>query len=103
MHCKRCGQQTAKDSEYCFDCLIRRERFLSVEILGLILGVVSLLTWYWPIIGLPVSIYGLCQSMSGKLNHKRFAMLALNMCYVGTAANLVVMLVPGWMGIRFSG
>ncbi|NLB61592.1 MAG: hypothetical protein GX802_04095 [Clostridiales bacterium] len=98
LQCKICGQMPAKNSEYCLNCLLKRSRFADVEIIGLIFGVLSLITWKWPIIGLPISIYGLFQSMSGKLNERRFAQTALTMCYVGTCANVVCMLVWGMGG-----
>ncbi|MCF6775931.1 hypothetical protein L3V83_05000 [Thiotrichales bacterium 19X7-9] len=70
-------------------------------VIALILGIISLITWSWPYIGLPVSILGL---ISGVLARRKttnsMIRIAVILCVIGLAISIIYIVATTYLNYK---
>jgi len=65
---------------------------------ALVLGILSLLFWFFPFLGLPIAIIGLILAVNGIKNNKKFAMGALICSIIGLVLGIANAAIGAYLG-----
>ena len=106
MYCSKCGNEIKEGEVFCSKCgkstkaenhNVQRE---GSNVTGLVLGIISCLAWYLPIIGFPVSIIGLVFSVrenkKPRPNSSKFTQAEVSM--ILNTVGLIVTVINSFLG-----
>ena len=69
------------------------------SVAALVLGILSLIFWLLPFIGLPITIVGLVLGIIGVYEHRKYAIAALICSIIGLAFVVANAAIGAYMGI----
>ena len=66
---------------------------------ALVLGILSLIFWFLPIFGLPISIVGLVMGLKGYKKGHKYALAAVILCVIGLCLSVANAALGVYLGV----
>lgn len=106
-YCTKCGIRMDDNDMVCPECGMRPQESNGKSVASLVLGIVGVIAWCLPILGLPVGVIGLIMGIQGynRSNAKGMAMAGIVLsiiCLVLTIINSSIGAYMGSQGMLFN-